>query len=142
MKKLITLANFATGTVKNTVTGEVKKVDANLSEEEVMARWMKKRKADEEKYLEWFKKKSDKELIYCFNNQVGNGGYVAAKMDYLKAMHSEFINRGWDYSVVGNEGRFSTARRVKLEKNVLKLKPWRKTDIGGEIIYIRKKEVK
>ncbi len=34
MKKLITLANFATGTVKNTVTGEVKTVDTNLSEKE------------------------------------------------------------------------------------------------------------
>ncbi len=133
MKKIITLANFKTGIVKNTITGEVKTVDANLSEKEVMARWMKKRKADEEKYLEWFKKKSDKELIYCFNDQVGNGGCVAAKMDYLSAMHSEFINRGWDYSVVGDEGRFCVARRVKLveeervwdleihKKNVLKL---------------------
>ena len=34
MKKLITLANFATGTVKNTVTGEVKTIDTNLSEKE------------------------------------------------------------------------------------------------------------
>jgi len=34
MKKLITLANFATGTVKNTITGEVKTVDTNLSEKE------------------------------------------------------------------------------------------------------------
>jgi CBS domain-containing protein len=34
MKKLITLANFATGTVKNIVTGEVKTVDTNLSEKE------------------------------------------------------------------------------------------------------------
>ena len=133
MKKIITLANFATGTVKNTVTGEVKTVDINLSEKEAMARWMKKRKADEEEYSARFKKKSDKELIDCFNDQVGNGGCVAAKMDYLSAMHSEFINRGWDYSVVGDEGRFSTARRVKLEKNVLKLKPWRKTDIGGRL---------
>jgi len=34
MKKLITLANFATGTVKNAVTGEVKTVDTNLSKKE------------------------------------------------------------------------------------------------------------
>ena len=34
MKKLITLANFQTGTVKNTITGEVKTVDTNLSEKE------------------------------------------------------------------------------------------------------------
>jgi len=34
MKKLITLANFATGTVKNIVTGEVKTVDTNLSKKE------------------------------------------------------------------------------------------------------------
>ena len=34
MKKLITLANFATGTIKNAVTGEVKTVDTNLSEKE------------------------------------------------------------------------------------------------------------
>ena len=34
MKKLITLTNFQTGTVKNTVTGEVKTVDTNLSEKE------------------------------------------------------------------------------------------------------------
>jgi len=34
MKKLITLANFKTGTVKNTVTGEIKTVDTNLSEKE------------------------------------------------------------------------------------------------------------
>lgn len=34
MKKLITLANFATGTVKNTITGEVKTIDTNLSEKE------------------------------------------------------------------------------------------------------------
>jgi len=34
MKKLITLANFATGTVKNIVTGEVKTVDTSLSEKE------------------------------------------------------------------------------------------------------------
>ena len=34
MKKLITLSNFATGTVKNTITGEVKTIDTNLSEKE------------------------------------------------------------------------------------------------------------
>jgi len=34
MKKLITLSNFATGTIKNAVTGEVKTVDTNLSEKE------------------------------------------------------------------------------------------------------------
>jgi len=34
MKKLITLANFATGKVKNAITGEVKTVDTNLSEKE------------------------------------------------------------------------------------------------------------
>jgi len=34
MKKLITLANFAKGTVKNVATGEVRTIDINLGEKE------------------------------------------------------------------------------------------------------------
>ncbi len=75
---------------------------------------MKERK---EEYLEWFKKKSDKELIDDFNSQVGNPGWVGVRADYSSAMHEEFDNRHYNYSIIGDKGGMFLRHKVKLVDN-------------------------
>ena len=75
---------------------------------------MEKRKKED---LEWFKKKSDKELIDCFNREVGNPGWVGARADYLSAMHEEFDNRHYNYSIIGDKGSMFLRHKVKLVDN-------------------------
>ena len=76
---------------------------------------MEKRKKE---YLEWFKKKSDKELIDDFNRQVGNPGWVSARADYLSAMKEEFDNRHYDYSIIkSDDGGIFLRHKVKLVDN-------------------------
>ena len=80
---------------------------------------MKERK---EEYLDWFKKKSDKELITCFNREVGNPGWVGARADYLSAMHQEFDNRHYDYSIIkSDDGGIFFRHKVKLVDNKFEL---------------------
>ncbi len=75
---------------------------------------MEKRKKE---YLDWFKKKSDKELIDLFNREVGNPGWVSARADYLSAMNEEFDNRHYDYSIIGGKGHLYLRHKVKLVDN-------------------------
>ena len=76
---------------------------------------MEKRKKE---YLDWFKKKSNKELIGLFNREVGNNGWVSARADYLSAMNEEFDNRHYDYSIIkGTHGDLYLRHKVKLVDN-------------------------
>ena len=76
---------------------------------------MEKRKKE---YLDWFKKKSDKELIDLFNREVGNPGWVSARADYLSAMNEEFGNRHYDYSIIkSDDGGIFLRHKVKLVDN-------------------------
>ena len=86
-----------------------------IKKEKLKGGKMKERK---EKDLEWFKKKSDKELIDAFNSQVGNPGWVGARADYLSAMHEEFDNRLYDYSIIkSDDGGIFLRHKVKLVDN-------------------------
>jgi len=76
---------------------------------------MEKRKKE---YLDWFKKKSDKELIDLFNREVGNPGWVSARADYLSAMNEEFDNRHYDYSIIKSDnGGIFLRHKIKLVDN-------------------------
>ncbi|MEK7473308.1 MAG: hypothetical protein AAB668_01070 [Patescibacteria group bacterium] len=66
-------------------------------------------------FIERFKAMSDAELVEAFNKEVGNPGWVSARAEYLTVLHREFDERGFDYSVIGNEGGLSLSREVGLE---------------------------
>jgi len=71
----------------------------------------------DERYLsfkERFEKMSDKELVDAFNEEVGNPGWTGARGAYLAALHSEFRERGFDFSEIGNEEELSLAKKVTL----------------------------
>jgi len=73
--------------------------------------------------LDFFKKKNDKELIDIFNREVGNPGWTSSRATYLAALHQEFDNRGYDYSVIlGIEGGLYLRHKVKLVGNKFELK--------------------
>lgn len=71
---------------------------------------MEKRKKE---YLDWFKKKSDQELIDVFNGEVGNPGWVSARADHHAAMFEEFDNRHYDYSVIKSANGIFFRHKVK-----------------------------
>jgi len=66
------------------------------------------------KYLEYFKELSDKELIDVFNQEVNNQGWTSQRGAYLSAILVEFKNRYFDYSMIGSENRLSLKNRIKL----------------------------
>jgi len=68
-----------------------------------------------------FRAMNDEELIEVFNKQVGNNAVVRARMEYLMALHQEFIGRGFDYSVIGGNGNFSIACKIRLNGKKIEL---------------------
>ena len=69
-------------------------------------------------YLDLFKKKNDKDLIDSFNGEVGNPGWTSSRANYLAAMHEEFDNRLYDYSIIkSDDGGIFLRHRVKLVDN-------------------------
>jgi len=65
-------------------------------------------------FKDGFKKMNDGQLIDVFNKEVGNTGWVSARGSYLFALHTEFEDRGYNYSAIGNKKYLSLAKRVKL----------------------------
>ena len=68
-------------------------------------------------YLDFFKKKNDKELIDLFNREVGNSGWTSSRANYLTALHEEFGNRHYNYSIIGDKGSMFLRHKVKLVDN-------------------------
>ncbi len=66
-----------------------------------------------QQYRECFNKMSDGQLIDAFNRGVGNNGWTNSRASYLSALHCEFKKR-YDFSVIGDKGRFSLKNKVKL----------------------------
>jgi len=67
--------------------------------------------------LNFFKKKNDKELIDTFNREVGNPGWTSSRGTYLAALHEEFDNRHYNYSIIGDKGSMFLRHKVKLVDN-------------------------
>lgn len=59
-------------------------------------------------------KMSDEQLIDSFNKDVGNPGWVGARARFHSALHEEFENRGFDFSVIGNKNSLSFSKKVRL----------------------------
>jgi hypothetical protein len=63
-------------------------------------------------------KKTDDELIQCFNSQVWNNGSWYAKMLRIWAIREEFMERNFDFSLIINENNgLSYAKKIKLSQN-------------------------
>ncbi len=64
-------------------------------------------KSPQESYLEFrefFKSKTNEELVKLFNKEVGNNGWTTTtRGSYLAAMHKEFLERGFNYSNFGGK---------------------------------------
>ena len=67
-----------------------------------------------QEFQERFKNMSDENLIDSFNREVGNRGWTGSRATYLSALHEEFDNREYDYSVIGSKSEFSLAKKIKL----------------------------
>ena len=63
---------------------------------------------------------SDHELVELFNESVGIRAFGIARQKHLNCIHSEFIKRDIDYSIVGGREILSFASRVKLIGKALK----------------------
>lgn len=63
---------------------------------------------------------SDEQLVARFNREVGNRGWVSARVYFLEALRNQFENRGLDYSFVKNEsGGFNLNAKVILREGKL-----------------------
>lgn len=62
-----------------------------------------------------FSELSDEALIDRFNNEVGNQGWTSSRASFLAAMHTQFEQRGIDFSLIGDDSQMSLDRKVVLE---------------------------
>ena len=72
-------------------------------------------------YMRGFNKCSDERIIECINEEVGKGGWGTARASYLGALHEQLNIRNFDYSEIGDKGRMSIAKKVKLEGKKIKV---------------------
>jgi hypothetical protein len=63
-------------------------------------------------FADYFKDKSDEELVEAFNRQVGNPGWAEARSRHLHGIHLELGRRGIDYSAVGDKDTLSFAKQA------------------------------
>jgi len=63
---------------------------------------------------EMFQKMDDKQLVKTFNKEAGKLGWLSSKRYFFSAMHKEFENRKYDYSVIGNKKGLFCAKKIKL----------------------------
>src|SRR5690242_13355211 len=71
----------------------------------------------EERYREYrvrFAAYSDVELVDAFNREVGNPGWTSSRGAYLRALHDEFVERGFDLTDIGGAEEMSLGSRIKL----------------------------
>ena len=65
-------------------------------------------------YMEQLNRCSDEEIIEKFNHEVGCGGWGTARASFLGALHEQLNIRKFDYTQIGDKGRCSLKRKVKL----------------------------
>lgn len=80
-------------------------------------------------FMNQLDKKSNDELVDCFNEAVGIRAFGIARSAYLSALEEQLAKREIDFSEVGNKTSISYARKVKLVNNKLVI-------INENIIYI------
>lgn len=80
---------------------------------------------DDDKYgfKEEFRKMDLNKLVECYNQQVGNKGWVSAKGYYLAALYAEFRTRGIELSEIGSRSNFSMQNEVDIVDGKLIVKP-------------------
>jgi len=66
---------------------------------------------------EMFQKMDDKQLVKTFNKEAGKLGWLSSKRYFFSAMHKEFENRKYDYSIIGNKKGLFCAKKIKLVGN-------------------------
>jgi len=66
---------------------------------------------------EMFQKMDNKQLVKTFNKEAGKPGWLSSKRYFFLAMHKEFENRKYDYSVIGNKKGLFCAKKIKLVGN-------------------------
>jgi hypothetical protein len=74
-------------------------------------------------YMRGFNKCSDERIIECLNEEVGKGGWGTARASYLGALHEQLNIRNFDYSEIGDKGRMSIAKKLKLVGKKIKVIP-------------------
>lgn len=73
-----------------------------------------------EAYTDLLSSYSDNELISTFNKEVGNSGWGTARASFLAVIHAEFIQRGFDYSAIGDEKCLTFKNHITMENNTIK----------------------
>lgn len=63
---------------------------------------------------------NDEELINRFNGEVNNRGSGSARFSFLAALNHEFIQRGFDYSEIGDSNSLSFKDKVTLKNKIIK----------------------
>ncbi len=74
-----------------------------------------------EVFLHDFQADSDIELIERFNDQVYTQGWTGSRGAYLSAIHTEFNNRKFDFSVIGDSEGLSFKQKIKLEGKIISI---------------------
>ena len=70
---------------------------------------------------EWdFSTYSDERVVECFNGDVGNRGWVAARGRFHHALINEFAERGIDFSCI-KSGNSISVKKVRLAGKRLEL---------------------
>lgn len=62
-------------------------------------------------FIKKLNKMNDEQLIDSFNKDVSNMGWVGARARFHSALHEEFENRGFDYSIIGNKNSLSFSKK-------------------------------
>lgn len=63
-----------------------------------------------------FETYSDIELIEAFNKEVWNKWWASARAEYLSELQTEFNNRWFDYSEIGDKNSLSLKKEIKLNQ--------------------------
>lgn len=64
---------------------------------------------------------TDQEIVYLFNKEVGNNGWTQSRAQFLSNLMTEFKNRNWDFSIIGDEISISLKQRIRLNNHVVEL---------------------
>jgi len=63
-----------------------------------------------------FETYSDIELIETFNKEVWNNWWTSKRAEFLSELHTEFNNRWFDYSEIGDKKSLSLKKEIKLNQ--------------------------
>ena len=84
---------------------------------------------------------SDADLVAAFNREVGNPGWTSSRGAYLRALHDEFVERGFDLTDIGGAEEMSLGSRIKLrgKKKIVADEKYAGPR-GGTVIFISDSE--